>query len=606
MFEQRDRWLEELREYTGRKESVTCTSGHMPLTAIAQEIAIACADPRPHNGQQVGDWQSRASDLADTLDWIGPELHALVASPSQAIHQAITNDLLVPRQSGQSRLDDTKRPLVGTATTALTAILGGDDLLVAAWRDLVAACRNVDHTTYPHERIALLRDTLIDMSEYRKQARGHGSPVSTAVDVLLGNASSVRYARAMVGDPVDTTTPFDPRAEVDLTEEELADLAERCIVELPLAGEYVVWFRLHPAFVPSVSCVTHGDVTFYDAQMLASALTDHQRARHLDVVPEELLTDEVRELQLSAKVDDCTGFEYDPQMVYARVTVRDVERHRAVETARMYLDTVLAVVGIPDGMWKVLGGALFFDGEPWYLPPARWGLKEPLPESVFYQNDFFTTRLSEMNVDGHEITAEAAQQLQPVLRLQAALTNAPRSDSEAIVMAAVRAIEHCNTWTAPLGGRNWYKFADEYLSDGYAVTALANRVVNDVFAAVEQDLPDSTPGAVTPPELEATRQDITVPGGWGTRIDSQKTISHVTALRGIYADHWLARRLAETDDILSSGGALRAAITLEKHRLGVRVQRLRRTRNAAIHGGTLSEVACATISQFARISRGRH
>ena len=170
MFEQRDRWLEELREYTNRKELVTCTSGHMPLTAITQEIASMCADPQPHAGQQVRDWQSMASDLTDTLNWVGPELHALVAAPIQAIHHAITNDLLVPRPSGQPRLDDTKRPVVDTATTALTSVLGGDDLLVAAWRDLVAACRDID-TKYPHERVAFLRDTLIGMSADRKQDR---------------------------------------------------------------------------------------------------------------------------------------------------------------------------------------------------------------------------------------------------------------------------------------------------------------------------------------------------------------------------------------------------------------------------------------------------
>ena len=49
----------------------------------------------------------------------------------------------------------------------------------------------------------------------------------------------------------------------------------------------------------------------------------------------------------------------------------------------------------------------------------------------------------------------------------------------------------------------------------------ANRVVHDVFAAVEQHRPDRTPGAATPPELEAIRRDITVPG-WSMRIDSLK------------------------------------------------------------------------------------
>jgi hypothetical protein len=93
--------------------------------------------------------QSLASDLSDALDWVGPELQALVAAPGQAIHQAITNGLLVPRQGRRRTLDDTKRPMVDAATAALTAILGGDNLLVAAWRDLVAACRNIRSAVDP-------------------------------------------------------------------------------------------------------------------------------------------------------------------------------------------------------------------------------------------------------------------------------------------------------------------------------------------------------------------------------------------------------------------------------------------------------------------------
>src|SRR5271155_388907 len=123
MFEQHDRWLEELLEYTDRKESVTCASGHMPPTAIAQEIAAACADTREHTGQQSASWESMAADLSDTLDWIGPDLLALVDTPGRAVHHAITNDLLVPRPTGRPRLDDTKRPIVAAQTAALAAVL---------------------------------------------------------------------------------------------------------------------------------------------------------------------------------------------------------------------------------------------------------------------------------------------------------------------------------------------------------------------------------------------------------------------------------------------------------------------------------------------------
>jgi hypothetical protein len=59
------------------------------------------------------------------------------------------------------------------------------------------------------------------------------------------------------------------------------------------------------------------------------------------------------------------------------------------------------------------------------------------------------------------------------------------------------------------------------------------------------------------------------------------------------------RRLAETDDIMASGAALHAAFRVEQRRVETRVNRLTRSRNAAIHGGPLSEVACATIANSA-------
>lgn len=602
LFEQQERWLEELREYINREGAVTCRSGHMPLTAITQEVAAAGADARTHDHMQIDSWASMAADLADSLDWIGPGLRALVDTPAQAVHYAITNDLLVPRPNARPRLDDTKRPVVAAQTNVLAAVLDSDDVLVAAWRDLVAACQDIDHVRYPSERIAFLRDTLVGLSDSRKQDRGFFSPMSTAVQVLIGNAMSVRQAQAMVGDPVDTSTPFDPNASVNLTEDERADLAARYILKRRPAGNYAVWFRLSPGYLRPNPSVTHGDITFYDAQALASLLAYPDRAREMfDVTPEELLTDEIRDLQKKwTDVDDHLGFQADPGLVYARVRVHDVGGRRAIETARMHLDALLGVVTVHEHMWKVLGGHLMYDTDNPQRNPLlpRWGLKQPRPEPTYYQNDHFATDLAEFTAKGHLITAEVAIQLRSPLRLMSSLTDARQIDSEAIVMAAVRAIEHCNTWTTPTGGHRWYGFVDEYLVDEYTLSAFAHRVVVDVFNAAEGYLPDSTPGAVTPPELKAIREDIIV-NDWGTAIDRSKAVAHVAALRRIYANHWLARRLAETDDIISSGTALGVAFANEQTRVEARVKRLTRSRNAAIHGGPLSELACATIADFA-------
>ena len=61
-----------------------------------------------------------ASDLSDTLDWIGPELQALVDGQARAIHHAITNDLLITGPNGGARIDDSKRSVVAGRTALLT------------------------------------------------------------------------------------------------------------------------------------------------------------------------------------------------------------------------------------------------------------------------------------------------------------------------------------------------------------------------------------------------------------------------------------------------------------------------------------------------------
>lgn len=111
----------------------------------------------------------------------------------------------------------------------------------------------------------------------------------------------MRYAQAMVDDPVDTSVAFDPRAGVELAEDELAGLAKRCIVEGLLAGDRLVPHP--PGLRPERFLREHRDVTFYDAQMLAGSLADHERARELDAMPEELLTDDIGELQLSNRLN---------------------------------------------------------------------------------------------------------------------------------------------------------------------------------------------------------------------------------------------------------------------------------------------------------------
>jgi hypothetical protein len=437
----------------------------------------------------------------------------------------------------------------------------------------------------------------------REQDLGPFGPLHTAVAVLLGSELDVRRAQIILGD-IEGLGEFEIGRDSDLTPDTLENLAARSVAAPSPDGDYVVWFRMAPAFVKGGPSASHGDVTFYQATRLATALTDPDVVREMfDVVPDELLIEEIRQFQTSTDngPSDTRGFEWqDPALVYARAEVHDVKRHLAVTRAQVLLDAILHVNGTPEDAWKVLRGHLLFgETERFQYHSVEWGLKVPRDfGQLYYENDHFTDSLKEMTNDGHVITAESAQALAPVLRLQTELLDVPPSDSEAAVRAAVRAIEHCNTW-ATRGALDWAGFIEEYLLDVYTVETFAHRAVTNAFDAAVRYLPDHSPGTPAQPDLEAIRADITT-NDWGNRIVRSKTVAHTSTLRGIYTGHWLGRRLAELDDTLASAGTLAAAFQEEQSRVNARVDRLRRSRNAAIHGGPLSAAACESIADFAR------
>jgi hypothetical protein len=586
-----------------RKEMIICGAGYMSLPAVTDEIVEAATDARQHTNQQRYDWKSRARDLDDARTWLGPQLLAQVEPAASEVSKAITNDLLTAKASGKFGLDDSKRPHVLAKAQALAALLQRDDAISAAWRDLVAACQSSDHSLYPTERVKFLRDAVVSLCARRQQDLGPFGSLHTAVAVLLGSALDVRRAQFILKD-IESMGGFEIGRDSDLAPDALEYLAARSVAAPSPDGDYVVWFRMAPAFVKGGPSASHGDVTFYQATRLASALTEPDVVREMfDVVPEELLIEEIRQFQASTDngPSDTRGFEWrDPALVYARVEVHGVKRHLAVTRARALLDAILKVNGTPEDAWKVLRGNLLFgEAERFHYPSIEWGPKGSRDfGQLYYENDHFTDSLKEMTVDGHVITAESALALAPVLRLQTELLDVPPSDSEAAVRAAVRAIEHCNTWTTG-GALDWAAFIEEYLLDVYTVEAFAHRAVTNAFDAAVRYLPDHSPGAPAQPDLDAIRADITT-NDWGNRIIRSKTVAHTSALRRIYTDHWLGRRVAELDDTLASAGTLAAAFQEEQSRVNARVDRLRRSRNAAIHGGPLSVAACESIADFAR------
>ncbi|KXP12681.1 hypothetical protein AXK57_00010 [Tsukamurella pulmonis] len=425
LFEQRERWLDELHEYVVHvKEAAVCEAGFMPVPDILNEITEASADPREHRApHQYYDWKSRARDLADAERWIGPNLRHHVGTDLDRIGSVITSGLLGTTKKGKPAVHDRNRPLVAASAATANALLDDPKAVSAAWRDLVTACRNDDHVEYPAERVKYLRDTVVALATRRRLDPGYHGPVQTAARVVSGSRDAVIHAQWMVGEPVTQPDLENIDTPSALSQTELDNLAARCVEGSSKREEFVVWFRIESAFVKRGNCVQSGDVTLYQGALLAGALTDHDAVReHFDVVPEELLTEELREIQAGEdphkQPGEVWGFEWTiPSLVYARVEIHDIERHRAVSRARTLLDAVIQVNTPQPGTWKVLGGYLLLDGsDHFYYHRFSWGLKhEAAHTDLMYYNDHFTDDLRRVTAEGHVVTASAAESLAPVL-----------------------------------------------------------------------------------------------------------------------------------------------------------------------------------------------
>src|SRR5262249_8998148 len=129
MFEQHERWLEELREHVNRDEAVTSDSGRMNLVAIASEVVDADADERRQTRIHIPNWESMASDLGDTLDYLGPETSVVVRDAVIELVTAI-NALFrtAADQCGkpQRHIDIDRRPAVRKCAAALYELLDQD------------------------------------------------------------------------------------------------------------------------------------------------------------------------------------------------------------------------------------------------------------------------------------------------------------------------------------------------------------------------------------------------------------------------------------------------------------------------------------------------
>ncbi|MFC8532058.1 hypothetical protein [Nocardia sp. NPDC057227] len=558
----------------------------MTLPVAATELLAWLDDQRQFLTIQHNDWQSMLSDFQLAYTATGNVLRTAIEAEHRVVaNLAGTLFIETARNDGGTKIEigEQVRAEMRTATAAFAHRLTCDDVITAAWQDLLRACQKPGTTV---ERIEYLRQTLWAITEARRQN----------IDGTFGLAREL--ARVLRGDPGSTEHHHDSAAVTGLDTEagplpewQRAQVCEKMLLDRAPKTDCVVWLRLGPA-VPHTFETTHDQVTFYSAQLLGACVGHPEYARNFTVVPQEVL-----DLPTSVTTGP-RRWSDEPDLVYARVQLPQIELHLASRVAAT-LVAALVQVGEPHpGTWELLAGRMVFvDGR--LLSWPGWPPRTPRPQPVSAPaGDGVARRIELLDSTSQPLDRAKAEQLSAALTLSTALDRAHDEGPEAMVMAAVRAIEHVNAWA--VGGRSdWSNFVRCYFKKATSRAQLVAYL--DEFAMLAtNEIPDPAPEAEPPPaDLADIRDELWTYAGGVDYLDVGAAIPHLTRLQQIHHRDWLSRGLAELAALFGSGTAVTARLDVYGARFDIHLRRLKRIRNAAIHGGPVTAESCASIAEFA-------
>ncbi len=574
--EDEEQWLAEVVAVLDGRFTVYLKA--MTLTAAVMELLAWVDDRRQFITAQHNDWQSMLADVRSAFSVSGPKLQRFVGPAYLSVESRFAQ-LFTPSAGvcGNSEvdIDEQVRSALRHDAVVLQEQLSCDEAIVCAWTDLQQACVS---RTKSVEDIEFKRKTLWAIAEARHQ--------NTDSRFGLGR----QLSELMRGNPWLAGGTHDDES-ADLPVWQRTQQCQEFLVRPPAKGDCIVWLRLEPALMHEFE-VTHGQVTFYSAQLLGSCVGHPELTGNFTVVPQEVL-----DLPADTQAHERKAWAENPGLTYARVLLPDIVVHLARKQASTLVSALVQVSDPHPGSWIQLDGCmLFVDGA---LRTWEWGPKALRRDySQHDSGDTVARRIQLMAHTSQSLSIETTEQLASVLALSNALTRSREEGPEATVMAAVRAIEHVNAWA--VGDRSdWAQFARRYFKQATSRAQLV-AFLGEFGLAASTDLPDPSPDAAPPPEdLDEIKEQLWTESADVDYFNVRAAIEHLPRLREIYKRHWLHRALADMEAVFSSGATVAARLNLYGQRFDSHLRRLKRIRNAAIHGGPVTPDACASIETFA-------
>ena len=602
MFEKRERWIQELNLELQNKDAAVSQSGYMTLLGIAAEIRDTASVDRGTTVHDGPVWLSLQKDLEDGWDYTSEALRLYCDAEYSALRDQVARLMtLTTNKYGRvtATIDKDERDKAIPLAESLVSVLTRGDASVAAWRGLVDSSKNMTDPAMTRDRIAYLRQTLFGILIARNIDIDFGSHVSDIREILAENHRAIARIQFRFGD-IAEIADFDREIQNKTTQSERDDLIERILRRGPEEVDAVVWFRIEQAYIRTINELTYGNIVFYRSDQIAYAITDEAAARStFGVTPEELFTKAAQDHHVRPPDgDEEKGFTYEPLFVYARVQMTKVQPHSAENEARKLLQTVIGLTYPQPGAWNILDGVLLFvEGRAPYRPLAWSRPAHPRSFKPRLENDRFMSRMGELKAEKHVIDQKAMGLVGPAVELTDALKAVDfDSDPKGVIMAAVRALEHCKTWTVKRG-HTWYTFIDEYLIEATMKIRLRQKLRFYLYAALEHEPIHLSMVQPSQDKLLNIKRDVYNTSH--SEVDFPKLFTHFDELEKIHDCSPYTRALRDIRLILKDDDSIREHLEQDRARILAQTARLTRSRNSLIHGGTLSIDACESLKVFA-------
>ena len=563
-----------------------------PIAAL-DELGNWVGDDHQWAEGRAQNWVSLLDDLDTSWKSLPHTLKTFAALGDAAAVSALARARQRIVGDAKRAFDPTLRAALVTAERDLRAVLAKPAALGACWADLIRAVKNSDLEREQHA-LALLAS----LSEL------HGKPfrpLSRRLWLVLGDdLNEINAIRAELAGQPRPVPVLPPRPALEPAADRLS-LAQQTLSLPAPSGDLIVWLAFVRAHVRSARVQVGPAVTLFEGRWLRSVLERWEDAAHAhEQIPAEVVAH--RDTCLEAWETERP----DADFALVRIVIGTGPIAAALDEARATAAALIRLAAFYDrgrSCWRDSGSYMVFvDNEPDWRTLGIADDHDDRGAALDLARDQTAVTLGDLapTIGPHLPVTDS--KVRTVLDLLRWLTEARRTWGPAALLLNDRVLENVAGWAGYSDAR---QFAVEQLALAWAFAQATSEIADAGIQAVYAI--DRT-GGVTESDptrraafLEATgaRGIVKQDGIAGDRAYLAKVINELAWLQ-----QWQPAgtdphlRLSALDAATASGPATARWLGQLQDDFGVLLDRAKRTRNAIVHGGPITESTLRTVERF--------